>query len=134
MIELQGQIVWQQVSFKNANDGLGPVGLGTTTGPVGRLGLRGQWTIDDARGVRWQPYVGANVWHSWGAEATTTFDVDRVELLQNLTRTEVLTGITARLDQRLSLYAQASYQFVRDHADHETRGAAQGNVGLRFSW
>jgi Autotransporter beta-domain len=61
VLEPQGQIIGQLVSFKGANDGLGPVGLGTT----GRLGLRGQWTITGANGMVWQPYVRANVWHDW---------------------------------------------------------------------
>jgi hypothetical protein len=39
------------VSFRDANDGLGPVGLGTTSDATGRHGLRGQWTIADANGT-----------------------------------------------------------------------------------
>ena len=38
VLEPQAQIIWQQVSFNQANDGLGPVGLGTTSGPTGRVG------------------------------------------------------------------------------------------------
>ena len=44
VLEPQGQIIWQEVSFSEANDGLGPVGLGSTSGATGRLGLRGKWT------------------------------------------------------------------------------------------
>src|SRR4029077_1744061 len=40
VLEPQAQIVWQHVSFDDANDGLGEVALGTTSG-----GLRGKWTI-----------------------------------------------------------------------------------------
>jgi hypothetical protein len=40
--EPKGQIIWQLVSFEDANDGLGPVALGTTSGAGGRLGLRGK--------------------------------------------------------------------------------------------
>jgi outer membrane autotransporter protein len=42
VLEPQGQIIWQQVSFQATNDGEGPVGLGTTSGATGRLGLRGK--------------------------------------------------------------------------------------------
>ena len=45
VLEPQAQIIWQQVSFDQANDGLGPVALGTTSGPTGRVGVRGMWTI-----------------------------------------------------------------------------------------
>jgi outer membrane autotransporter protein len=61
VLEPEGQIIWHQVSFDDANDGLGPVGLGTTSGASGRLGLRGRWTINDPAGRVRQPYVLANV-------------------------------------------------------------------------
>ena len=45
VLEPQGQILWQKVSFHHDYDGLGDVALGDTTGPSGRVGLRGKWTI-----------------------------------------------------------------------------------------
>src|SRR6266850_8571019 len=53
-----------------ANDGLGPAGLGTTSGATGRPGLRGRWSIPGPNGQVWQPYVRVNVWRDSGAEAT----------------------------------------------------------------
>ena len=38
-------VFWQKVSFRHDYDGLGDVALGDTTGPSGRVGLRGKWTI-----------------------------------------------------------------------------------------
>jgi outer membrane autotransporter protein len=134
VLEPQAQIIWQQVSFNDASDGLGPVGLGSTSGPTGRLGLRGQWTLDGNNGIRWQPYVGVNVWRSWGAEATTSFGIDQVQLIESSTRTELLGGITARLNNRLSLYAQGSYQFAINQNDDSSRSGAQGNIGVRYTW
>jgi outer membrane autotransporter protein len=134
VLEPQAQIIWQRVSFNDANDGLGPVGLGSTSGPTGRLGLRGQWTIDSDNGIRWQPYVGVNVWRGWGAEATTSFGIDQVQLIESATRTEVLGGITAKLNSRLSFYAQGGYQFAIDQANDSSRSGAQGNIGLRYTW
>jgi autotransporter-associated beta strand protein len=61
-IEPQGQIAWQKVSFGHEYDGLGDVALGDTTGPSGRIGLRGMWTIVTAGGQVWQPYLRANLW------------------------------------------------------------------------
>ena len=55
VLEPQAQIIWQQVSFAQANDGLGPVALGTTSGPTGRVGLRRMWTIEGYDGQVWQP-------------------------------------------------------------------------------
>jgi outer membrane autotransporter protein len=50
VLEPQAQIVWQHVSFDDADDGLGEVALGTTSGASGRVGLRGRWTIVGDRG------------------------------------------------------------------------------------
>ncbi|MDH2350261.1 autotransporter outer membrane beta-barrel domain-containing protein [Bradyrhizobium sp. SSUT112] len=93
VLEPQGQIVWQHVSFGDANDGLGDVALGSTSGASGRLGLRGRWTIVSDGGQVWQPYVRANLWKDWGAQATTTFSgVDRVPLLEQATRLYLAAG------------------------------------------
>ena len=82
VLEPQAQIIWQQVSFNQANDGLGPVALGTTSGSTGRVGVRGMWTIIGENGQVWQPYARANLWRDWGAEATTTFGIDPVPLIE----------------------------------------------------
>jgi outer membrane autotransporter protein len=73
VLEPQAQIVWQRVSFDDANDGLGQVALGTTSGASGRIGLRGRWTIVSDSGQVWQPYVRANLWRDWGARATAVY-------------------------------------------------------------
>ena len=132
VLEPQAQIIWQQVSFNQANDGLGPVGLGTTSGPTGRVGLRGMWTIDGYNSQVWQPYVRANVWRDWGAEATTLFGIDPVPLIEEATRLEFAGGVTAKLGPGVSLYAQAGYQFALDNA--YIRNGIQGDIGLRYVW
>jgi outer membrane autotransporter protein len=87
VLEPQAQIVWQRVSFDDANDGLGTVALGTTSGASGRIGLRGKWTIVSDSGQVWQPYVRANLWRDWGAQATAVYSgVDLVPLLEQATR------------------------------------------------
>jgi outer membrane autotransporter protein len=131
VLEPQAQIIWQQVSFNEANDGLGPVGLGTTSGPTGRVGLRGMWTID-YYGQVWQPYVRANLWQNWGAEATTTFGIDQVPLIEQATVLEFAGGVTAKLAPGVSLYAQAGYQYGLNGPF--LRNGIQGDAGLRFVW
>ena len=59
VIEPQGQILWQKVSFRHDYDGLGDVALGDTTGPSGRIGLRTKWTVVTGGGQVWQPYLRA---------------------------------------------------------------------------
>jgi outer membrane autotransporter protein len=132
VLEPQAQIIWQQVSFNQANDGLGPVGLGTTSGPTGRVGLRGMWTIDGYNGQVWQPYGRVNLWRDWGAEATTMFGIDPVPLFEESTRLEFAGGVTALLGRGVSLYTQAGYQFALDNTF--IRNGIQGDIGLRYVW
>ncbi|WP_239499303.1 autotransporter domain-containing protein [Paraburkholderia tuberum] len=63
VLEPQMQVIWQHVGLNEANDGLGPVDPGSTSGVTGRLGL---WTIERAGGDVWQPYVRTNLWRDWG--------------------------------------------------------------------
>jgi outer membrane autotransporter protein len=134
VLEPEGQIIWQRVSFDDANDGLGPVGLGTTSGTSGRLGLRGKWTINDPAGRVWQPYVLANVWRDWGGNATTMFGADPVPLLQQATRLEFAGGVSAKILPGLSLYAQAGYQFAVSGTDGGRRDGVKGDFGVRYAW
>jgi outer membrane autotransporter protein len=136
VLEPQAQIIWQQVTFSDANDGLGAVALGTTAAPTGRLGVRGQWNIVDERGSLWQPYTGVNFWQDWSGQATTTFSgVDQVLLDEQATRVEFLAGMTGKLNDRLSIYSQGSYQFALNSTNEGIRrNGFQGDVGVRYAW
>ncbi|MCP3713297.1 autotransporter domain-containing protein, partial [Paraburkholderia sp. CNPSo 3274] len=135
VLEPQVQIIWQHVGLNEANDGLGAVDPGSTSGVSGRLGVRGQWTIERANGQVWQPYVRANLWRDWGAQATTRYSgVDQVPLSQQATRMDVAAGFTAKLDTRMSVYGQFGYQFsVNSSASGQQRGV-WGDVGVRYAW
>jgi outer membrane autotransporter protein len=132
VLEPEAQIIFQQVAFNQANDGLGPVGLGRTSGETGRVGLRGMWTIDGYNHQVWQPYGLVNLWRDWGAQATTTFGIDQVPLIEEATRLEFAGGVTALLGRGVSLYAQAGYQYGLDGAF--IRNGIQGDIGLRYVW
>ena len=135
VLEPQGQILWQHVSFSQANDGLGAVALGSTSGATGRLGVRGQWSIITGNGQVWQPYVRANLWQNWGGEATTTFaGTDQVPLLEELTQLEFAAGVTTKLNTCLSLYAQAGYEFAVGGTDGGRRQGVRGDFGLRLTF
>ena len=116
-MEPQAQIIWQQVTFQESNDGLGPIGLGSTSGATGRVGVRGLWTIVSDNGQVWQPYARANLWRDWDAGATTTFGIDQVPLIEQATRLEFAGGVAKlQCTKFLSVYAQAGYQFGLDGA------------------
>ena len=135
VLEPQAQVIWQHVGLNGASDGLGPVDLGSTSGVSGRLGVRGQWTIERGNGQVWQPYVRANLWRDWGAQATTAYSaVDQVPLLAQVTRMDVAAGVTAKLDARMSVYSQFGYQFSVSSSASGSRKGVWGSLGLRYSW
>jgi outer membrane autotransporter protein len=135
VLEPQAQIVWQRVSFDDANDGLGDVALGTTSGTSGRIGLRGRWTIVGDSGQMWQPYVRANLWRDWGAQATTVYSgADLVPLLEQATRLQLGGGVSVRMNANVSLYANADYQFAVGDTDGGRRDGVRGAAGVRYTW
>jgi outer membrane autotransporter protein len=135
VIEPQGQILWQKVSFRNGNDGLGDVALGDTTGPSGRIGLRTKWTIATAGGQVWQPYIRANLWRDWGADANTVFSgKDVVPLESQANVLEFGGGLTVRINANVSVYANADYEFSVGGADNNEQSDVRGAFGARYSW
>lgn len=135
VLEPQAQIIWQHVGLSERNDGLGSVDPGSTSGASGRLGVRGQWTLERADGQVWQPYVRANIWRDWGAQATTIYSgVDHVPLRQQFTRMDFAAGVTAKLAARLSLYGQFGYQFSINDSESGRQRGVWGSAGLRYTW
>jgi outer membrane autotransporter protein len=135
VLEPQAQIVWQRVSFDDANDGLGDVALGTTSGASGRIGLRGKWTVVSDSGQVWQPYVRANLWRDWGAQATAIYSgADLVPLLEQATRLQLGGGMSVRMTANVSLYANADYQFAVGNTDGGRRDGVRGAAGVRYTW
>ncbi len=93
--------------------------------------MRRQWSIVDAQGTLWPPYTRANVWRDWGAEATTTFGIDQVPLIEQATWLEVAGGSTTGVGPNLNLYAQAGYQFAISDLNVGTRrNGVAGDFGF----
>ena len=135
VIEPQGQILWQKVSFRHDYDGLGDVALGDTTGPSGRIGLRTKWTIVTAGGQVWQPYLRGNLWRDWGAEANTTFSgTDLVPLVSQVTRLELGGGLTGRISANVSVFANVDYEFAVGAPENEKQSGVRGAFGARYTW
>ena len=135
VIEPQGQILWQKVSFRHDYDGLGDVALGDTTGPSGRIGLRTKWTIVTAGGQVWQPYLRGNLWRDWGAEADTVYSgTDIVPLASQVTRLELGGGLTGRINASVSVFANVDYEFAVGAAENEKQSGVRGAFGARYTW
>jgi outer membrane autotransporter protein len=134
VIEPQGQILWQKVSFRHDYDGLGDVALGDTTGPSGRMGLRTKWTVATAGGQVWQPYLRANVWRDWGAEADAVYSgTDVVPLATQATMLEFGGGLTGRINANVSVFANVGYECAVGAGD-DKRNGVQGGFGAKYTW
>ncbi len=135
VIEPQGQILWQKVSFRHDYDGLGDVALGDTKGPSGRIGLRTKWAIVTAGGQVWQPYLRANLWRDWGADANAVYSgTDVVPLLSQTTMLELGGGLTGRINAAVSVFANVDYQFAVGAAEGEKRNGVRGAFGAKYTW
>jgi len=132
ILEPQAQILWQHVNFDQAFDGTEQIGLGTTSGAAGRLGIRGQWTIAGMNGEVWQPYARANFWRAWGGNAATSFGGQLVPLSDQATWGEVAGGLTFKHTQSLSYYGQFGYQFAI--TSRTGISGFIGDIGLRYTW
>ena len=134
VVEPQGQILWQKVSFRHDYDGEGDVALGDTTGPSGRIGLRTKWTIVTAGGQVWQPYLRGNLWRDWGAEANTVFSgTDSVPLVIQATMLEFGGGLTGQVNANVSVFANVDYEFAVGAAN-DKRNGVRGAFGARYTW
>ena len=135
VLEPQAQIIWQEVDFDGASDGISTVALGSTSGTTGRLGVRGQWTIPGANGEVWQPYGRFNIWRDWGGNAATSFAGSgiAVPLVEQATRLELAGGLTFKLQANLSFYTQIGYQFAVAPTN-AGRDGVKGDIGLRYTW
>ncbi len=135
VIEPQGQILWQKVSFRHDYDELGDVALGDTTGPSGRIGLRTKWTITTAGGQVWQPYLRGNLWRDWGAEADAVYSgTDIVPLVSQTTMLELGGGLTGRINANVSVFANVDYEFAVGASENEKRNGVRGAFGARYTW
>ena len=135
VIEPQGQILWQKVSFRHDYDGLGDVALGDTTGPSGRIGLRTKWTVVTGGGQVWQPYLRANLWRDWGAEADALYSgTDIVPLLSQTTMLELGGGLTGRINANVSVFANVDYEFAVGAGENEKRNGVRGAFGAKYTW
>jgi outer membrane autotransporter protein len=135
ILEPQGQIIYQHVGFRDAFDNEATIALGTTSGVTGRLGARGQWTINTENGQVWQPYVRANVWHSWGAQSTLSSPQSTLQapLLDNATWLEFAGGATVKINANFSVYGQFGYAFAVAPSIVRRNGV-KGDIGLRWTF
>ncbi len=137
-LEPQAQIVYQTMSFDNAQDDFGRVSFNDTNSLRGRIGVRLAHTrnmaADGADPRLITAWVRTNVWHEFEGDSETTFSsLSGDNGTQFSTRFdgtwgEIGVGVTGQLTQSVSLFATAGY-------DHSTDFTAwNGRLGLTVKW
>lgn len=131
VIEPQAQVVVQKISLDKAEDPVSRVAFDSQTYWRARLGarLKGEFAMAD-KPV--EPYLRANLWHTFKGEDSVTFDdVDTLKTQHRTTQAQLGLGIAARLSKEVSVYLGGDYGRSLDSQPQES---LQGNLGLRISW
>lgn len=131
VVEPQAQVIHQKISLDSQDDGISRVSFDSDGAWTGRLGarLKGRYEVS---GRPLEPYLRANLWHTFSGTDTVTFDhVDRIESEQKSSSADLGIGVVLSLDSSVSVYASADYTGNID--SNQLRGVV-GNVGVRVSW
>lgn len=131
VIEPQAQVVVQKIKLDKANDPVSRVAFDSQPYWRARLGarLKGAFAVSD---TPIEPYVRANLWHTFKGEDSVTFDeVDTLKTQHRTTQAQLGLGIAARLSKEVSIYLGGDYGRSLDSQPQES---LQGNLGLRISW
>ncbi|MCG6575763.1 autotransporter outer membrane beta-barrel domain-containing protein [Pseudomonas sp. AF32] len=131
VLEPQVQLIHQKVSLDTQDDGISRVEFDSDSAWTGRLGarLKGRYQVS---GLPVEPYLRANLWHTFSGSDSVTFDnAERIETQQRASTGDLGVGVIVGLAPSVSVYANADYSNNLD--SNQQRGVA-GNLGLRVSW
>jgi outer membrane autotransporter protein len=131
VVEPQAQIIHQKISLDTQDDGISRVEFDSDSAWTGRLGarLKGRYLISD---TPVEPYLRANVWHTFSGTDTVTFDnAQRIETEQRSSTADLGAGVTVSLAPAVSAYAGIDYG---NNLDSNQQRSVAGNVGMRISW
>jgi outer membrane autotransporter protein len=130
-IEPQAQVIWQNQSFNNLNDGVSTVSFNNGNTFLARLGVRLQSRFDTAAAI-WQPYLRLNLLRSSGSHDTTTFDGTTViSSGTNQTAGQLNAGLVATINKSASAFVTATYTTNLGGAQQRM---AMVDAGMRWSW
>ncbi|KAB0495087.1 autotransporter family protein [Pseudomonas vancouverensis] len=131
VVEPQSQLVYQKVSLDSQDDGISRVSFDSDAAWTGRLGarLKGRYSV---AGRALEPYLRANLWHTFSGDDTVTFDhADAIKTRQQSSSADVGVGLVLSLAASVSLYGGIDYTSNID--SNQQRGTV-GNLGIRVSW
>lgn len=131
VVEPQAQLIVQKIDLDSARDPVSDVAFDSQEYLRARAGVRLKGAYE-VNGTPVEPYVRANLWHTFDGKDTVTFDnVDRLKTEHASTTAQIGAGIAARLSQDVSVYAGADYG---RNLDTQPQEALQGTLGIRISW
>ncbi|WP_338580721.1 autotransporter outer membrane beta-barrel domain-containing protein [Pseudomonas sp. MAG733B] len=131
VIEPQAQIIHQQIDLDSQDDGVSRVSFDSDPALTGRFGarLKGRY---DVSGLPLEPYLRANLWHTFTGTDTVTFaGTTDIDTEQRTSWADLGIGAILTLAPSVSVYANADYSSNID--SNQQRGMA-GNLGIRLSW
>lgn len=129
--EPQVQIIHQKVSLDSQDDGISRVEFDSDSAWTGRVGarLKGRYQVS---GMPVEPYLRANVWHTFSGTDSVTFDdTQRIETQQRASTGDLGIGVIVSLAPTINLYAGADYL---NNLDSNQQRGVSGNLGLRIRW
>src|SRR5471030_498017 len=131
VIEPQAQIIWQNLSLNDFNDGVSSVSFNNGNTYTGRVGVRVQRTFSSA-GMTWQPYARVSVLRAFGEGDSTTFGGTTViPGAVGQTAGQLNVGLVAQVTRSGSAFVTASYLTNLGGSHQRTLG---GNAGVRWKW
>ena len=129
--EPQAQVIGQKIDLDSQHDGISKVSFDSQEYWTGRVGarLKGRYLVSN---MPVEPYLRANVWHTFGGRDTVTFDdVDRIKSDHKASTIDFGAGVVAQLSSTVSVYMEGKYGTQLDANDFE---GISGTVGLRARW
>ncbi|WP_335944713.1 autotransporter outer membrane beta-barrel domain-containing protein [Pseudomonas sp. G166] len=131
VLEPQVQIIHQKISLDSQDDGIAKVEFDSDSAWTGRLGarLKGRYQVS---GMPVEPYLRANLWHTFSGTDAVTFDnAQRIETQQRASTGDLGAGVILSVAPTVSVYAGADYG---QNLDSNQQRGMSGNLGIRISW
>jgi outer membrane autotransporter protein len=131
VVEPQAQAIYQKVKLDSQDDGISQVSFDSDSAWTGRVGarLKGRYEVS---GRPLEPYLRANIWHTFTGTDTVTFDhVDQIETQQRASSADLGIGMVLSVATSVSVYAGLDYT---SNIDSNQQRGTFGNVGVRVKW
>lgn len=137
-LEPQAQLIYQRIAMDGSErDSFGLIRFQDSGAVYGRLGARlaKHWERDNGREM--SAWVRANVWHSFGADAQTTFaslgGQNAVTLGTNLggSWAQLGVGLTGQLADNLTAFVAVDYN---QGLGSTKSNSVSGRIGVQYAW